>query len=53
MEKVVASAPGHVETVQALIFDGLSDAEVGRLSTLSTTLLTQLDKGIAAGTGHA
>ncbi|TFI45191.1 MarR family transcriptional regulator [Rhodococcus sp. 1R11] len=53
MEKVVASAPGHVETVQALIFDGLSDAEVGQLSTLSTTLLTQLDKGIAAGTGQA
>ena len=53
MEKVVASAPGHVSTVQSLIFDGLSDSEVGELATLSSTLLAQLDKGIAAGTGHA
>ncbi|MGB6070593.1 MAG: MarR family transcriptional regulator [Rhodococcus sp. (in: high G+C Gram-positive bacteria)] len=53
MDKVVGSAPGHVATVQALIFDGLSDSEVGELATLSSTLLAQLDKGIAAGTGHA
>ena len=53
MDKVVASAPGHVATVQALIFDGLSESEVGELATLSATLLAQLDKGIAAGTGQA
>ena len=53
MAKVVESAPGHVVTVQALVFEGLSDAEVAQLSTLSATLLAQLDKGIAAGTGHA
>ena len=53
MAKVVESAPGHVGTVQALVFEGLSDAEVAQLSTLSATLLAQLDKGIAAGTGHA
>ena len=53
MAKVVESAPGHVGTVQALVFEGLADAEVAQLSTLSATLLAQLDKGIAAGTGHA
>ncbi|MFY2790009.1 MarR family winged helix-turn-helix transcriptional regulator [Rhodococcus sp. KRD162] len=53
MDKVVASAPGHVATVQALIFDGLTDSEVSDLTTLSSTLLAQLDKAIAAGTGQA
>lgn len=53
MAKVVESAPGHVGTVQALVFEGVTDAEVEQLSTLSATLLAQLDKGIAAGTGHA
>lgn len=53
MEKVVASAPSHVATVQALVFEGLSDSEVAQLATLSSTLLTQLDKAIAEGTGQA
>ncbi|MFI8564995.1 MarR family winged helix-turn-helix transcriptional regulator [Rhodococcus sp. NPDC078407] len=53
MAKVVDAAPGHVGTVQALVFEGLSNDEVAQMSTLSATLLAQLDKGIAAGTGHA
>lgn len=53
MEKVVEAAPGHVETVQALLFEGLNETEVARLAALSSVMLTQLDKGIAEGTGKA
>lgn len=53
MDKVVEAAPGHVETVQALVFEGLNDAEVAQLDTLSTVMLAQLDRGIAEGTGKA
>ena len=53
MEKVVEAAPGHVETVQALLFEGLDETEVARLAALSSVMLTQLDKGIAEGTGKA
>ncbi|MEE2033800.1 MarR family winged helix-turn-helix transcriptional regulator [Rhodococcus chondri] len=51
--KVVDAAPGHVETVHRLVFDGLDDSEVRTLATLGATLLTQLDTSIAAGTGKA
>lgn len=53
MDKVVEAAPGHVATVQALLFEGLDDDEVARLGALSSVMLTQLDKGIAEGTGKA
>ncbi|MET4049267.1 DNA-binding MarR family transcriptional regulator [Rhodococcus sp. UYP5] len=53
MDKVVESAPGHVATVQALLFEGLGDSEVARLAALSEVMLRQLDKGIAEGTGKA
>ncbi|NLV79557.1 MAG: MarR family transcriptional regulator [Rhodococcus sp.] len=51
--KVVASAPAHVEAVRRLVFDGLDDAQVDTLTTLGAALLTQLDRGIAEGTGKA
>lgn len=53
MDKVRDAAPGHVETVQALLFQGLNDEQVAQLSELSSVMLTQLDKGIADGTGKA
>lgn len=53
MEKVVEAAPGHVDTVQALVFEGLTDDEVARLGALSSTMLAQLDKAIDEGTGRA
>ncbi|WP_037160353.1 MarR family winged helix-turn-helix transcriptional regulator [Rhodococcoides fascians] len=53
MDKVVESAPSHVATVQALLFEGLDDDQVTALGRLSSTILTQLDKGIAEGTGKA
>ncbi|WP_234552468.1 MarR family winged helix-turn-helix transcriptional regulator [Rhodococcus qingshengii] len=53
MAKVVAAAPPHVASVQGLLFEGLDDRQVARLSSLGTAMLTQLDKGIAAGLGKA
>ncbi|WP_430332764.1 MarR family winged helix-turn-helix transcriptional regulator [Rhodococcus sp. ACT016] len=53
MAKVVEAAPGHVDTVQALVFEGLDDDQVAQLSALGKALVVQLDKGIAAGTGKA
>lgn len=51
--KVVETAPGHVETVRRLVFDGLDDDGVRMVSDLGATLLAQLDRGIAEGTGRA
>jgi DNA-binding MarR family transcriptional regulator len=42
-DKVAASAPGHVDTVRALVFDGLTDAQVGQLDRLCDALLERLD----------
>lgn len=53
MAKVIEAAPGHVATVQALLFEGLGAEDVRRLDSLSRVMLTQLDKGIAEGTGKA
>lgn len=53
MAKVVEAAPGHVTTVQALVFEGLDDTQVTQLQALGTALVAQLDKGISAGTGKA
>jgi DNA-binding MarR family transcriptional regulator len=36
--KVAATAPGHVEEVQRLIFDNLSAAQVGQLRQISETI---------------
>jgi DNA-binding MarR family transcriptional regulator len=34
-EQVVSAAPGHVEAVQALVFDGLDDDQVDQLTALA------------------
>nr|WP_296773414.1 MarR family transcriptional regulator [Rhodococcus sp. (in: high G+C Gram-positive bacteria)] len=53
MDIVLGAAPGHVDSVQSLVFEGLDDEQVAQLGELSAAILTQLDKGIAAGTGKA
>ncbi|WP_305091578.1 MarR family winged helix-turn-helix transcriptional regulator [Prescottella sp. R16] len=53
MATVTDAAPGHVRTVQALVFEGLDGNQVTQLAELGTTLIGQLDRGIAAGTGKA
>jgi DNA-binding MarR family transcriptional regulator len=41
-DKVVASAPGHVQAVQSLVFAGLSADQVGELDRTCSTLLARL-----------
>lgn len=53
MRTVAQAAPGHVRTVQALVFAGLDERQVTQLQALGTALVDQLDRGIAAGTGKA
>jgi DNA-binding MarR family transcriptional regulator len=42
-EKVVAIAPGHVEIVQQLVFDGLTPTQVQQLYELSAVLLERIE----------
>lgn len=42
-EKVVATAPGHVETVQQLVFDGLAAADTEDLARVCDRVLGQLE----------
>jgi DNA-binding MarR family transcriptional regulator len=41
-DKVVASAPGHVQAVQSLVFAGLSADQLGELDRTCSTLLARL-----------
>jgi DNA-binding MarR family transcriptional regulator len=49
-EKVLASAPGHVEAVRTLVLDALSTAELDQLGELARRLLDRLEPG---DTGNA
>jgi DNA-binding MarR family transcriptional regulator len=40
---LVAAAPGHVETVKSLIYDGLSDEDVASLERLMTHVLERIE----------
>ncbi len=42
-EAVVAAAPGHVELVRSLVFDGLTAGEVDALGDLCGTILARID----------
>lgn len=42
-QKVVASAPGHVEEVRSVVFDPLTARQVGQLSEICGRLLGTLD----------
>jgi DNA-binding MarR family transcriptional regulator len=44
-EKVLASAPGHVEAVRRLILDALSAAELEQLGTVARRILERLEPG--------
>lgn len=48
-EKVVATAPGHVETVQELLFDGLTATDVTDLTRVCDRILEQLECDPQAG----
>ena len=40
---LVAAAPGHVETVRCLVFDGLSPDEVNQLQKIAGHIVSQID----------
>jgi hypothetical protein len=44
-QKVLASAPGHVEAVRTLILDALTAAELAQLGNMSRRILGRLDGG--------
>lgn len=46
-EKVVASAPGHVEAVRDLVLDALTPAELTQLGAVAGRLLERLEPGDA------
>ena len=47
--KVVATAPGHVETVRRLVFDALSPAQRDQLHTIGDKILGQVSRGGSCG----
>jgi len=49
-EKVVASAPGHVEAVRSLILDALTEGELEQLGDMARRILARLDAGDDART---
>lgn len=42
-DKIVATAPGHVETVRSLVFDPLTRAQVGQLSSIGRRIVKAID----------
>jgi DNA-binding MarR family transcriptional regulator len=46
-EKVLASAPGHVEAVRTLVLDALSTAELDQLGAVARRILQRLEPGDA------
>lgn len=47
--KVVATAPGHVETVRRLVIDVLTSAQLAELSRITTTVVTTIEEDPAFG----
>jgi DNA-binding MarR family transcriptional regulator len=48
-DQLAAAAPGHVETVRSLVFDGLDTGQVRRLDEVCAALLAQLDPAAPGG----
>ena len=46
-QKVLASAPGHVEAVRTLVLDALSTAELDQLGAVARRILERLEPGDA------
>ena len=50
-EKVVATAPGHVENVRTHVIDALTDEQIIQLAAITDAILTRIDPD-AAVTAH-
>ncbi|GAB2556048.1 MarR family transcriptional regulator [Nocardia heshunensis] len=51
--KVTEAAPGYLECVRGLVFDGLDAEQTEQLLALGETLVAQLDKGMGRGLGRS
>lgn len=51
-QKLVATAPGHVEEVRRLVFDGLSAEQVGHLETVAGQIVDRVSGACAAEFGE-
>lgn len=51
--KVTEAAPGYLECVRGLVFDGLDEEQAAQLLALTEILLGQLDKGMSRGIGRS
>lgn len=51
--KITDAAPGYLECVRGLVFDGLDKEETRQLLEISETLVAQLDNGTARGAGRS
>jgi DNA-binding MarR family transcriptional regulator len=49
VEKVVATAPGHVEEVRSLVFDPLTKAQVRQLREIGRRIMHAVDPGDSCG----
>lgn len=50
-DKVVATAPGHVETVRRVVFDPLTRTQVRQMGEIGRRILAAVDPGNAFGQG--
>ncbi|WP_328459832.1 MarR family transcriptional regulator [Actinoplanes sp. NBC_00393] len=51
-DKVVATAPGHVEAARTLVFDPLTKAQVGQLREICRRIMHAVDPDDTCGTVH-
>jgi DNA-binding MarR family transcriptional regulator len=50
-EKIIASAPGHVETVRDLVIDAFSPAELQQLREASERVVARIDRHASRSPG--
>ncbi|MFI6869687.1 MarR family winged helix-turn-helix transcriptional regulator [Nocardia sp. NPDC050406] len=51
--KVTEAAPGYLDTVRGLVFDGLDTEQTRQLLELGEAMVAQMERGLAHGLGRA
>lgn len=52
-KKVTEAAPGYLETVRGLVFDGLDAEQIKQLLELGEAMVAQMERGITRGIGRS
>ncbi len=52
-QKVTEAAPGYLDTVRGLVFDGLDEERTRELLELGEILVAQMERGISRGIGRS